>query len=74
MAADKMSANPLLAIQVAQLYAYAGEKERAMDWLERAFRQRETGLVKLQVDPDWDILRAEPRFKQLLSKMKFPAS
>jgi TolB-like protein/class 3 adenylate cyclase/predicted Ser/Thr protein kinase len=78
LAADKLSAQSkntfVLAIQVAQLYAYAGDKEQAMDWLEKAFQQRETGLVKMQIDPDWDTLRQEPRFKHLVARMNFPAA
>jgi len=64
----------VLALQVAMLHAYAGDKSQALDWLERAFDQRESGLVKLQIDPDWDTLRDEPRFQALLRRMNFPPS
>jgi TolB-like protein/predicted Zn-dependent protease len=62
----------VLAIHVAQMFAYAGDEQRALDWLEKAHEARETGLVKLQVDPDWDGLRDEPRFQDLLRRMDFP--
>jgi TolB-like protein/Tfp pilus assembly protein PilF len=64
----------VLAIQVAGLYAYAGDATRTLDWLEKAHEARETGLVKLQVDPDWDLVRGQPRFQALLRKMAFPAA
>jgi serine/threonine-protein kinase len=64
----------VLSLQVAMLHAYAGDKSQALDWLERAFDQRESGLVKLQIDPDWDTLRDEPRFQALLRRMNFPPS
>jgi hypothetical protein len=57
---------------MAKLYAYAREKDRALEWLEKAYQERELGLVHLQVDPDWDILREAPRFQDLLRRMKFP--
>jgi serine/threonine-protein kinase len=62
-----------LATQVAGLFAYAGDEPRTLDWLEKAFERRETGLVKLQVDPDWDLVRGQARFQDLLRRMAFPA-
>ncbi len=62
----------ILPTGIARLYAYAGEKNRALEWLEKAYQDRETGLVHLQVDPDWDILRDDPRFRELVGRMKFP--
>jgi TolB-like protein len=62
----------VLAVQVATLFAYAGDKKQALDWLERAFDAHETGIVKLQVDPDWDGLRREERFQALVRRMRFP--
>ena len=56
----------------AWMHAGLGDRDRAFEWLERAYEQRETGLVKLQVDPDWDTLRDEPRFQELLRRMEFP--
>jgi serine/threonine-protein kinase len=78
LVADKLAARfeqtYVLPTHVAMVYGYAGEKQRVLDWLEKAFQQRETGLVKLQIDPDWDLVRDEPRFRELLRKMNFPPS
>jgi TolB-like protein len=71
--AERSRRSYVLAIQVAGLYAYAGDVARTLEWLEKAHEQRETGLVKLQVDPDWDLVRREPRFHELVRKMAFPA-
>jgi tetratricopeptide (TPR) repeat protein len=43
-----------------------GEKERALDWLEKAVRQHTAIIMK--VDPYLDPLRAKPRFQQLLAE------
>jgi serine/threonine-protein kinase len=55
---------------LAVVYIGLGEKERALDWLEKASVER--GLLTLKVHPVFDPLRAEPRFRSLLRRMKLP--
>lgn len=43
-----------------------------MKWLEKAYEQRETPLVHLNVAWDWDSVRHDPRFQDLLRRMNFP--
>jgi hypothetical protein len=57
---------------VAYLYALAGEKVQALDWLERAYQARDPGLPYLR-DPVLDPLRSEPRFQALMRQMKLTA-
>jgi serine/threonine-protein kinase len=57
---------------IAAIYAGLGEKEQALDWLYRAFKEHDGGMGNLKIDPNWDSLRAEPRFQRLVRKMKFP--
>ena len=54
------------------LYMVLGEKDRALDWLERAYEQREGWLVLLKVQPMFDPLRSDPRFQAVMDKMDFP--
>jgi TolB-like protein/DNA-binding winged helix-turn-helix (wHTH) protein/Tfp pilus assembly protein PilF len=49
----------------ALIYAGLGENDRALEWLERAFQERSSGMHKLKVDPRLDPLRADPRFTDL---------
>ncbi len=49
------------AYQIAQVYAWRGEKDRAFEWLERARAQRDAGLTILKVDPLVRGLRGDPR-------------
>ena len=60
------------ALRIARLYAHAGARDRALDWLERACEQHEAPLVHLQVAWDWDCLREEPRFQALVRQVNFP--
>jgi TolB-like protein/DNA-binding winged helix-turn-helix (wHTH) protein/Tfp pilus assembly protein PilF len=54
------------------VYAGLGENETAMDWLDKAFADRSNGLVFLQVEPELDGLRSNPRFIALRKKLEFP--
>jgi tetratricopeptide (TPR) repeat protein len=55
---------------VASYYAVTGETEQALDWLERAHVQRDGALVWLKVHPRLDGIRGEPRFRDLLVRMR----
>jgi tetratricopeptide (TPR) repeat protein len=46
-----------------------GNKECALQWLERGCGQRDISLAALGVHPVYDPLRSEPRFKALLEKI-----
>jgi len=53
---------------VAQLYVYAGEKNLALHWMEKAFAVRDPQLPYVGM-PDYDSLRSDPRFQDLLRRM-----
>ncbi len=55
------------------VYAGLSENEIAMDWLQKALADRSNGLVFLQVEPELDGLRSNPRFIDLEKKLDFPA-
>ncbi len=59
-------------VRIARLYAHAGDADRALFWLQKAYEARETPLVHLNVGWDWDQLRPDPRFQTLLRRMNFP--
>jgi TolB-like protein/DNA-binding winged helix-turn-helix (wHTH) protein/Tfp pilus assembly protein PilF len=50
----------------ARCYAAAGEKEEALAQLEACAQRRCTSLVSMSVEPDLDVVRAEPRFQKVL--------
>jgi hypothetical protein len=47
-----------------------GNKEKALDYLELSYRHRENHMNKLKVNSDFDGLRSEPRFQQLLKNLR----
>jgi serine/threonine-protein kinase len=48
-----------------------GEREQALQWLEKGCEQHELPLSAIKVHPIWDPLRPEPRFRKLLNRMRF---
>ncbi len=57
-------------INAACLFAKSGNKERAMDLLERVFNKGWGKKDWVENDPDYDSLRAEPRFIAMMSRLK----
>ena len=70
---DRSGRTYVPAFRIARLYAHASESEHALAWLERAYERRETPLVHLSVGWDWEILRTDLRFQDLLRRMNLPA-
>ncbi len=58
---------------IASYHAIAGDRATALDWLERAYAQRDGTMFWIKVHPRLDGLRGEPRFRVLLAGMKLDA-
>ena len=58
------------AFNIAWTHAYRGEVDLAFQWLERAYRQQEFGMAFLLSDPYLQNIRKDPRFHELLVRMK----
>ncbi len=71
--ADLIAHNQGLDYQVAQVYAVRGEREKAFEWLQIAFDNHDTGMLGLLVEPLFRNIRDDPRYKELVAKMNFPA-
>jgi hypothetical protein len=53
----------------AAVYTGLGENRTALDWLDRAYQERNDRLVYLGAEPMADPLRSDPRFAQLMAKI-----
>jgi eukaryotic-like serine/threonine-protein kinase len=58
--------------QIAWLWVAAGRKDEAIAYLQGAFQRRAAVLVWLNVAGEWDSLRGDARFTDLLRQMRFP--
>jgi tetratricopeptide (TPR) repeat protein len=57
---------------VAQTYAYRGENELALQWLERAYVQKDAALSEILGEHLFKGMADDPRYKAFLRKMKLP--
>jgi TolB-like protein/Tfp pilus assembly protein PilF len=57
------------AYQIAAAFAWRGERDRALEWLERAYAQHDSGLPWLNADVPFQKLHGEPRFEAIVRKM-----
>ena len=57
--------------EIALVHIGLGEKDKAMEWLEKAKTERDPFLIYIKVDPNFDSLRSEPRFQTLLTSIGF---
>jgi TolB-like protein/class 3 adenylate cyclase len=57
------------AYQVAEVYAWRNEIQNAFEWLERAYEQRDPGVVYTAVDKLLDPMHDDPRWQPFLSRL-----
>lgn len=57
--------------QIGTLYTRAGMKDNALEWLEKAFEEHDNNMPAINVDPIFDDLRGDPRFRDLLRRLNF---
>jgi len=60
------------ALHIARVYAGLGDTEKAFQWLDRSYDERDFLLLFLNVDPDFAPLRSDPRFAALLRRAGIP--
>ncbi len=78
--AQKLLADPIrfsqrshvLSTAIALIYVGLGDKEQALRWLNKAYEERDGGLVWFKEDPAFDPLRSDPRFQDLLRRIGLP--
>jgi tetratricopeptide (TPR) repeat protein len=54
---------------VALVYASIGDMDKTFEYLDRAFAERSNWLVWLKQDPRWALIKNEPRYQDLVSKV-----
>jgi eukaryotic-like serine/threonine-protein kinase len=59
-------------IMMARIYIGLGDQTRALAWLEKSYQDRSLSEFDPLVDPAWDPLRSDPRFRDLLRRMGLP--
>src|SRR5437879_4728635 len=62
-----------LAYQIAEVYAWRGEMDKAFEWLQIALNNHDTGMLSILIDPLIGRLRHDPRYNGMLAKIGLPA-
>lgn len=57
---------------IAAINARIGERDKAFNWLEKAYEEHDSRIVSVAVDPVFEGLHSERRFRDLLSRLKLP--
>ena len=60
------------AYQIAEAYAFRNQSDKAFEWLDRAYAQRDGGLIETKVDPLLKNSHSDPRFAAFLKKLNLP--
>jgi serine/threonine protein kinase/tetratricopeptide (TPR) repeat protein len=59
-------------VEIALVYTGLDDKEKAFEWLEKAYQDHSPWLIWLKVDPRFDRLRSDPRYADVLRRMGLP--
>jgi hypothetical protein len=58
------------AYRIGALHAYRGDTDKAFGSFDLAYALRDSGLIKIKTDPLLDSIRDDPRYVELLARMK----
>ncbi len=59
-------------IDYVHAYAWGKDKDKTIEYLNKAYDERERQLTELKVNKTWDFVRDDPRFKELVKKVGIP--
>lgn len=57
---------------IAAVYVRLDDKDKALEWLQKAYEARSPYLLALNVDRQWDPIRLDPRFRRLVRQIGLP--
>jgi hypothetical protein len=66
------AASDIATYQIAEVHAFRGEDDLAFECLQRAYAQRDSGVVSIKGDRLMRGLVDDPRYKAFLRKLKLP--
>jgi hypothetical protein len=60
------------AFVIATFYARLGQKEEGIEWLEKPYDERDLRMTVISTACEFDGIRSEPRFRELVRKVGLP--
>ena len=67
------NASPFDYLGFARAYAALGDKDRAFQWLTKAFDAHGVYIEWANVSPMYDVFKGDPRFDALIARLHLPA-
>ena len=68
----QLASKPQDKIRIAMVYAKLGDRDKALDYLERAYAEHSGDMVFIGIEPGYDPIRNDPRFQSLLRRVGVP--
>ena len=62
----------LKSFEIALNYTRLQDKDKAFEYLHKAYEQREPQMAEIKVTPPFNFLRDDPRFKELVRRVGIP--
>ena len=62
----------LPAYSIALVYAGLADKEQTISWLKKGYEERNDDMVYMKIEPVFDAIRSDPRFRDLIRRVGFP--
>jgi serine/threonine-protein kinase len=69
-AVSPSSTRPVIPYEMALVHIALGDTDRAIDWFETAFREKDPSMTALAIDPMVDPIRSDPRVAALLTRLR----
>src|SRR5580692_4577597 len=69
---ELITKHPSDSFHIVEVYAFRNQSDEAFEWLDRAYAQRNSGLIGTKVDPLLKSLHNDPRFAEFLKKLNLP--
>jgi hypothetical protein len=63
----------VLPYNIAKIYSASGDPDKAFEWLETAYKEGNPDLIELNSEPLFDSLRSDPRFSDLVQRVRWVA-
>ena len=60
------------AMDFAESYAWGKDKDKTIEYLNKAYEERDQRMLDLKVNKTWNFVRDDPRFKELVRRVGIP--
>jgi adenylate cyclase len=66
---DEANASARRPYDVAHVATMKGHRSLALDWLEKSYQHHDYWMLYINVDPEYDTLRSDPRFQAIIHRL-----